>query len=103
MKKTAGKKRKPKRKAAKWVVYLLRCRDGSLYCGMTNELETRLKKHQDGRGAKYTRSRLPVKLAFVVNVKSRSAALKREYAIKQLNKAGKELLVKTKTRKDKSA
>src|SRR6185436_13254343 len=86
-------KQKPKRKGIRWVVYLLRCRDGSLYCGMTNELEARLKKHQDGKGAKYTRSRLPVTLAFSVKVKSRSAALKREYAIKQLNKNEKELLV----------
>jgi putative endonuclease len=76
----------------RWCVYLLRCADGSLYCGMTNELKTRVATHNTGRGAKYTRSRLPVKLAYGEAVKTRSMALRREYQIKKLSKKSKEAL-----------
>lgn len=93
-KKLKKKKRAPKPRVV-WHVYLLRCGDKSLYCGMTNELEARLKKHQAGKGARYTRSHLPVKLAYAEKVKNRSAALKREYAIKQLSRVEKERLVKS--------
>ena len=66
-----------------WVVYLLRCSDNSLYCGITNDLESRLSKHNSGKGAKYTRSRLPVELVGVSAEMSRSEALKLEYHIKR--------------------
>src|SRR5512145_3038924 len=76
----------------RWCVYLLRCADDSLYCGITNELKARIATHNTGRGAKYTRSRLPVRLAYVEAVKTRSAALRREYQIKKLTKKSKEEL-----------
>lgn len=74
-------------------VYLLRCRDGSIYCGYTNDLKRRLQKHQTGKGAKYTRSRLPVTLVYQETLKTKSEALKREYAIKQLTRQQKLALV----------
>ena len=79
--------------SSRWLVYLLRCRDGSLYCGATNDLPKRLKVHAAGKASRYTRSRLPVKLAYSEPQKSKSAALKRELAIKRLRRAGKERLV----------
>jgi len=71
-----------------WLVYLLRCADGSLYCGCTNDLERRLGAHGRGR-VKYTRGRLPVEVAYSERARGRSAALKREAAIKRLTRAEK--------------
>ena len=76
-----------------WLVYLLRCSDGSLYTGITNDLPKRLKAHATGKASRYTRSRLPVALAYREPQKSKSAALKRELAIKRLRRAEKEKLV----------
>ena len=70
-------------------VYLLRCRDGSLYCGWTDDLEQRVAKHNAGKGARYTRSRKPVTLVWSEQLADRSAALKREIAIKRLTRAQK--------------
>ena len=67
-----------------YLVYILRCGDGTLYTGCTNDLPRRLQAHQSGRGAKYTRSRLPVELVYQEAVPDRSAALSREAAIKRL-------------------
>ncbi|SMP41417.1 GIY-YIG nuclease family protein [Anoxynatronum buryatiense] len=67
------------------TVYLLYCADGSYYTGWTSNLEKRLKVHQSGRGARYTRSRLPVRLAYAEAVSDKSAALKREYQIRRLS------------------
>lgn len=78
--------------AKAWSVYLLRCSDNSLYCGITNDIEKRISKHSTGKGAKYTRSRLPVELVWQSSTTDRSTALKAEYYIKQQSKAGKELL-----------
>jgi putative endonuclease len=75
-----------------WTVYLARCRDGSLYTGVTTDLERRLAEHNAGRGAAYTRSRLPVALVYRELVDSRSCALLREHAIRQLPRREKELL-----------
>jgi len=72
-----------------WVVYLLRCSDNTLYCGITNDLGNRLSKHNSGKGAKYTRSRLPVKLVGVSAEMSRSEALKLEYSVKKTPAADK--------------
>jgi putative endonuclease len=72
-----------------WHVYLLRCRDGSLYAGATNDLARRLARHAAGLGARYTRSRLPVELVFTVRVADRGAALRREFALKRLTRAEK--------------
>ncbi len=65
-------------------VYILRCSDGTLYTGWTTDLEARIKNHNSGNGAKYTRSRRPVKLIYYEEVSDKSAALKREAAIKKL-------------------
>jgi putative endonuclease len=70
-------------------VYLLRCRDGSLYCGWTDDLMQRVTKHNSGKGARYTRSRLPVTLVWSEELADRSAALRRELAIKRLTRAQK--------------
>jgi len=77
----------------RWLVYLLRCSDGSLYTGITNDLPKRLKAHTAGRASKYTRSGLPVRLAYREPQKSKSAALKREAAIKRLRRADKDCLL----------
>lgn len=69
-----------------WCVYLLTCSDGSLYCGMTNDIVARVKKHNEGRGAKYTRGRRPVKLLKVFPVGSKSEALKLEAKIKRMKR-----------------
>lgn len=65
-------------------VYMLRCRDGSLYTGWTFDVEKRVAEHAAGRGGKYTRSRLPVELVYTEEVQSATAARQREYVIKQL-------------------
>ena len=71
-------------RALAWYVYLLRCGDGSLYTGATDNVPRRLAAHQAGKGAKYTRSRLPVELVYQETCPDRSAALRREAAIKRL-------------------
>ena len=84
----------PRRRShSPWLVYLLRCSDGSLYTGITNDLPKRLKAHAAGRASRYTRSRLPVVLAYTEPQESQSAALKREAAIKRLCRAEKDRLV----------
>ena len=70
-------------------VYLLRCADGSLYCGWAADLERRLIQHRCGKGSRYTRARLPVELAWSKPVASRSAALREEARIKRLSRAEK--------------
>ncbi len=73
--------------------YILRCGDGSLYTGWTNDLEKRLRTHQEGRGGKYTRSRLPVELAYYEEFGTKEEAMRREWEIKQLTRAEKEKLI----------
>jgi uncharacterized protein (TIGR02453 family) len=76
-----------------WYVYLARCADGSLYTGVTTDLESRERTHNSGRGAAYTRSRRPVAIVHTEPVRNRSAALRRELAIKRLSRGEKEALV----------
>ena len=78
-----------------WIVYILRCKDDSLYTGITIDMERRLLEHNgDNRlGSRYTRARRPVTLVYQEQVASRSLAAKREAQIKQLSKADKELLI----------
>lgn len=78
---------------SKWFVYILRCRNGSLYTGITNNLEARLAKHTAGKGAKYTRAFGPVRLVYRKRMKSPTAARQREAEIKSWPKAAKEQLV----------
>lgn len=75
-------------------VYILRCADKSLYTGYTTDVKRRVAVHNSGKGAKYTRARLPVKLVYFKEVSSKSNGLKLEYAIKKLNKKKKEDLVR---------
>ena len=74
------------------VAYLVRCRDGSYYAGWTNDLEKRLKAHNSGTGAKYTRSRLPVTLAYAQAFATKQEAMRREWELKQLSHQEKEQL-----------
>ena len=75
-----------------WV-YLLRCADGSLYCGWTVNIERRLRQHQAGEASRYTRSRLPVSLAFVARMDSPQAARREEARIKRLSRPEKLALI----------
>jgi putative endonuclease len=76
-----------------WQVYIVECSDGSLYTGITNNLGKRITAHNDGRGAKYTKSRRPVKLRYSEPAADRKNASQREYAIKSLRKAEKIQLI----------
>jgi putative endonuclease len=76
------------------MVYLLRCRDGSLYTGITNDLARRLAAHRAGKASAYTRSRGPVRLVYREPVADRSAALRREAAIKRLRREDKLALIR---------
>ena len=79
-----------------WYVYILRCADRSLYTGVTLNIQRRLKQHRSGKGSKYLRSHLPVKLVYKEAFRSKSAALKREARIKSLPRREKLVLVNTK-------
>lgn len=73
--------------------YMLRCADGTLYTGWTNDLENRVRAHQAGRGGKYTRSRLPVELVWYEPHADKAEAMRREWAVKQLSRAEKLALI----------
>ena len=76
-----------------WTVYILECGDGTLYTGITDDLERRLRAHAEGRGAKYTRGRAPLVLRYQESVPDKRAALRREYAIKRLKRCEKLALI----------
>ena len=78
---------------AEWHVYMLRCADHSLYTGVATDVEARVATHNAGKGAKYTRGRLPVKLVYQEAVADRGAALKREHVIKRMPVAVKHRLI----------
>lgn len=73
--------------------YILKCKDGSLYTGWTNNIENRLRMHNEGRGAKYTRGRGPVELVYIEQFPTKEEAMKREAAIKKLTRKQKLLLI----------
>ena len=73
--------------------YILRCADGTYYCGWTNNLDRRLKAHNEGKGAKYTRSRRPVAFVYYEAFSTKEEAMRREYEIKQLPRKKKEELI----------
>ncbi len=79
--------------AAAWYVYLVECADGSLYTGIARDVAARITAHNAGKGARYTRSRRPVVLRYRQRYGSKGAALRREYAIKQLSVAAKRALI----------
>ncbi len=73
--------------------YIVECADGSLYCGWTNDLEKRIADHNAGKGAKYTKPRLPVKLVYSESFETKEEAMSREWHIKQLSRAQKMKLI----------
>lgn len=79
-----------------WQIYILECVDSSLYTGSTNNLEKRISDHQNGKGGKYTRSHIPVKLIYWENFETKSQALKREAEIKSWSREEKIRLIKSK-------
>ena len=76
-----------------WIVYMLECSDNSIYTGITNNIEKRIKMHESGKGAKYLRGRLPIKLLHKEVFLSRSDASKREILIKKMNHKEKRKLI----------
>ena len=86
-----------------WTVYMLECGDGTLYTGITDDLPRRLKAHSEGRGAKYTRGRGPLKLRYLETAPDKSTALKREYALKRLRKIEKMEMIHEKEREMQSS
>lgn len=75
--------------------YILKCKDNTLYTGWTNNLEKRLEAHNSGRGAKYTKARLPVELVYYEQFETKEEAMRREYAIKQMTRVQKENMIKS--------
>ena len=84
-----------KQLAERWFVYILRCTDGSLYTGITNDLNRRLEQHNAGTASRYTRGRMPVTLEYQEEQPNQSLALKREIAVKALSRKAKEALVQS--------
>ena len=80
--------------------YILKCKDGSLYTGWTNDLEQRVAAHNTGKGAKYTKARRPVELVYFEEFETKEQAMKREYAIKQMARIDKLYLVLRKEKAD---
>jgi len=97
---TKAAKKKPRKgvaeTAAVWSLYILECSDGSLYTGVTTDIDRRLREHQEGIGARYTRIRRPVVLAHHEECGSRSQALSRECAVKSLPRRRKDELIRPK-------
>ncbi len=79
-----------------YYVYLLRCADDTLYCGYTTDVQQRVKTHNDGKGAKYTKSRRPVEVVYTEEFLSKTDALKRECAIKRMTREQKILMIQKK-------
>jgi predicted GIY-YIG superfamily endonuclease len=79
----------------RWFVYILRCADGSLYTGITNDVSRRCERHNAGAGSRYTRSRLPIRMEYQEPHATRGLALKRELAIKALSRPEKEALIRS--------
>lgn len=78
-----------------WVVYIIKCQDGTLYTGITIDLNRRINEHENGKGAKYTKGRNPLRLVYTESNHSKSTALKREAQIKSLSRSAKLQLIKT--------
>jgi len=78
-----------------WFIYLIRCKGGQLYTGISTDVERRFGEHQSGKGSKYLRGKMPLQLVFQKKIGSHSEALKIEASIKQCSKAGKEKIITT--------
>ena len=81
----------------KYYTYIVRCSDGTLYTGYTTDIDRRIAVHNSGRGAKYTKSRLPVELVYHEEFGTKEEAMSREWHIKRLTRAGKEKLIQNLT------
>jgi len=89
----AKEKKRPKKRAQRWFLYVLRCNDHSLYTGITKDIERRFKMHAAGKAARYTRTRRPLEMVYRETCKSRAEALIRECAVKALPKHKKLALI----------
>lgn len=89
----AKDKKSRRKKREKWFLYVLRCRDSTLYTGIAKDVEKRFKMHSDGKGARYTRTRRPLEIVYQEICKSRTQALTRECAVKALPKSKKLTLI----------
>ncbi len=85
-------------KSSRWHLYILRCNDNTFYTGITNDVQRRLKMHNDGKASRYTRSRRPVILIYQERCRNKSSALKKECKVKFLSRKGKEEYIMLKTR-----
>lgn len=83
------------RESVKNYTYILHCSDGTFYTGWTTDLDRRVRTHNEGHGAKYTRSRIPVRLVYYETFSSKTEAMQREYAIKRLSRSEKLALIRT--------
>jgi predicted GIY-YIG superfamily endonuclease len=92
-----------KKKRVKWLLYILKCGDGTLYTGITTDLDRRTAQHNNGTASRYTRSRLPVVVLHQEPCRDRSSALKKEYVMKQLSRPEKDEYIKKKHRITKRA
>jgi putative endonuclease len=88
-----GRKTKPVEPLKAWCMYVLRCGDGSLYCGITNDLTRRLQQHRQGSGARYTRGRGPLVVLHTWPMDNKSIALKAELSFKSKSRQAKEQLL----------
>lgn len=88
-----ARKRKPAAERTGWFLYMLRCRDNTLYTGITTDLSRRLNEHNQGTASRYTRSRRPVAITYHEECPDRAAALKREHAVKKLSRREKEMML----------
>ena len=91
--KTARTKKTPAASVSVWSLYILECRDGSLYTGISNDIDRRFLAHQEGKASRYTRTRRPVVLVYREECGSRSQALSRECAVKSLSRKKKEKMI----------
>lgn len=89
----ANQTKRSKHSKEKWFLYILRCSDHSLYTGITKDIEKRMKMHSEGKGARYTRTRLPLEIVYQEICKNRTEALIRECAVKALPKLKKAALI----------
>jgi putative endonuclease len=77
----------------RWTLYILECKDGSLYTGITNDVTRRIHSHRTGKAARYTRGRGPIRLVYKERCRDKSSALKREYAVKRLKRREKLVMI----------